>query len=178
MNQALRIALAVTLLLPLALDPLAAQESNTATSFGGVRSFGQADYSWRIRALGGRSITLSDFKGRVLFINLWASWCTPCVRELKSIERLKQRLAGTKVEFLIIAAEGERSVEQFLRRYPYDLPIYLEEQRAPAAFGLRGLPSSWVIDQNGQIVLVRYGEAVWDRDAIEQFLRALAIRQP
>lgn len=136
--------------------------------------YGRADYDWSIRPLEGEPTKLGAFRGRVLFINLWASWCTPCIREMASIERLRDRLAGAEVDFLIVAAEGERPVRRFLRRYGYDLPIYLEEEPIPTAFGLRGLPTSWVIDPEGRIVLLRHGEAVWDTDEVEAFLRALA----
>ena len=141
---------------------------------GDFEVYGQADYDWTIRPLEGGEIELEAFRGKVLFINLWASWCTPCIREMETIEGLKERLADTDVEFLIVAAEGERPVRRHLRRYSYDLPIYLEVDRMPASFGLRGLPTSWVVDREGRIVLLRHGEAVWDTDEVEAFVRAVA----
>jgi thiol-disulfide isomerase/thioredoxin len=138
-------------------------------------SYGVADFTWRIRALDGEPTTLERFRGEVLFINVWASWCAPCVRELASIERLKARLGDTGVQFLIVAAERERPVRRFLRRYRYDLPFYLEESRMPPAFGLRGLPTSWLVDREGRIVLLRHGEAVWDTDEVEAFVRTVAL---
>lgn len=144
------------------------------TDDGSLVTFGDADYAWTIRPLDGSPTTLEPFHGEVLFINLWASWCPPCVRELGSIERLQERLADADVRFLIVAAEGERPVRRFLRRYGYDLPFYLEISRMPGSFGLRGLPTSWVIDRDGRIVLVRHGEAVWDTDEVEAFLRRVA----
>jgi thiol-disulfide isomerase/thioredoxin len=141
-----------------------------------LETYGVADYSWRIRALDGETTTLERFRGEVLFINVWASWCAPCVRELASIERLKARLGDSGVRFLIVAAERERPVRRFLRRYRYDLPFYLEEARMPPAFGLRGLPTSWVVDRDGRIVLLRHGEAVWDTDEVEAFVRAMVHR--
>lgn len=156
-------------------NPVAAQEGSAAAS--NLEVYGQADYDWRVRPLEGEPTRLEAFRGRVLFINLWASWCTPCIREMASIERLRDRLADAEVDFLIVAAEGERPVRRFLRRYRYDLPIYLEEEPIPSAFGLRGLPTSWIVDAEGRIVLLRHGEAVWDTDEVEAFLRALAARQ-
>lgn len=146
--------------------PAGAQEAD-------LEVYGEADFDWRIRPLDGASTTLESFRGRVLFINLWASWCKPCVREMASIEGLRGRVADTDVEFLVVAAEGERPVRRFLRRYSYDLPIYLEEQRIPPAFGLIGLPTTWVVDREGRVVLLRHGEAVWDTDEVEAFLRSL-----
>ncbi|MDE2974609.1 MAG: TlpA disulfide reductase family protein [Gemmatimonadota bacterium] len=138
--------------------------------------YGHADYGWTIRPLGGDPVELEAFRGDVLFINLWASWCMPCVREMETIERLGARLADTEVRLLIVAAEGERAVRRHLRRHPYDLSIYLEAGRIPPAFGLRGLPTSWIVDRQGRIVVLRHGAAVWDTDQVERLLRALLLR--
>lgn len=137
---------------------------------------GHADFRWTIRPLDGEPMALEAFRGRVLFINVWASWCAPCVRELQSIEGLRHRLADTDIAFLLVAAEGEVPVRRFLRRHRYDLPFFLEEARVPAAFGLRGLPTTWVVDREGRIVLRHHGEAVWDTDRVEGALRSLAER--
>lgn len=138
-----------------------------------LRTWGQAEFDWRIRPLEGEPMTLAEFRGKTLFINLWATWCTPCVRELASIERLRDRLDDTAVVFLAIAPQGEGPVERFVRAHGYDLPFYLEIQRTPPVFGARGLPTTWVVDPRGRIVLLRHGEAVWDTPEIEAFLRRI-----
>ena len=139
----------------------------------GLTVHGLADYDWTIRPLDGDPVELEGFRGSVLFINLWASWCTPCIREMETIARLGTRLADTDVRFLIVAAEGERAVRRHLRRYSHNLPIYLEVDPMPAAFGLRGLPTSWIVDREGQILVLRHGEAVWDTNEVERFMRSL-----
>ena len=166
-----RLAVMLALAL-LAATPVAAQQVGE----DGLVTYGEADYDWTIRPLDGEPIELEALRGKVLFINLWASWCTPCIREMETIERLRERLSDTEVEFLIVAAEGERPVRRHLRRYPYDLPIYLEVDRIPPAFGLRGLPTSWLVDRVGRIVLLRHGEAMWDTDEVEAFVREIARR--
>ena len=176
----------LTSLAALALFLLAGQSralsGQTRTMAGGVANggagdgltvYGHADYDWTIRPLDGEPIDLEAFRGDVLMINLWASWCTPCIREMETIERLGERLADTDVTFLIVAAEGERAVRRHLRRHSYDLPIYLEVDPIPAAFGLRGLPTSWIVDRQGRILVRRHGEAVWDTDEVERFARSL-----
>ena len=144
------------------------------TTAGGPTVYGHADYDWTIRPLSGDPVELDAFRGEILFINLWASWCTPCIREMETIESLKARLADTDVRFLIVAAEGEGPVRRHLRRYAYDLPIYLEVDRVPDAFGLRGLPTSWLVDRQGRILILRHGEADWDTDEVEAFVRGVA----
>lgn len=164
-------------------DPVAARaqagptREPVASGSDDLHVYGHADWNWRIRGLGeDEPVRLDAFRGRVLFINLWASWCIPCVREMGSIERLRERLEDTGIVFLAVAADREAAVRRFLRRHGHALPVYLEETRIPASFGLRGLPTTWVVDGAGRIVLLRHGEAVWDTDEVEAFLRSLAER--
>lgn len=138
-----------------------------------------ADYGWSIRPVGGEETSLERFRGEVLFINLWASWCRPCVAELASIERLRESLADVpEVRFLMISPESERGVRRFLRRRSFDLPFYTEAQRMPGAYGLRALPTTFVVDRAGRLVLVHRGAADWDTDRVRNAIRALAGRPP
>ncbi|MYB07980.1 MAG: TlpA family protein disulfide reductase [Gemmatimonadetes bacterium] len=169
-----RTALAAILVAP-GYAPAAAQRAtvDNLPAENGLAIHGHADYDWTIRPLDGEPVELAAFRGSVLFINLWASWCTPCIREMETIERLGERLSDTDVSFLIVAAEGERAVRRHLRLHSHDLPIYLEIDPMPAAFALRGLPTSWIVDREGQILVLRHGEAVWDTDEVERFMRSL-----
>lgn len=136
-----------------------------------------AAFRWAVRPVGGEEVRLERFRGEVLFINLWASWCRPCVAELRSIERLRESLEGVEgVRFVMVSPEGERSVLRFLGRHPYRLPFYTEAQRMPPAFGLRALPTTFVIDRRGRLVLVHRGAADWDTDRVRELLVGLARR--
>lgn len=135
---------------------------------------GRADYGWTLRTLAGEPIELEALRGRVLFINMWASWCAPCVAEMAGIERLKDSLAGSGVEFLLVSPEDPAPVERFLKRYGYDLPIFLEVDKMPEAYDLRALPTTYVVDRAGNIVLRHRGATDWDRDVVRAFLLSLA----
>lgn len=139
----------------------------------GLVVHGRADYDWTLRRLGGEPVELAAYQGRVLFINMWASWCAPCVAEMAGIERLRGSLRDTEVEFLLISPEDPEPVERFVKRYGYDLPILLEVDRMPEAFGLEALPTTFVVDRAGNIVLAHRGAAEWDQDAVRTFLRSL-----
>ncbi len=145
---------------------------------GGAATGERVDYGWRIRPIGEMPIELGEYRGKVLFINAWASWCTPCIREMASIEQLAALLADTDVAFLLVAVERETSVRRHLRRYRLSLPVYLEEQRFPRAFGLRGIPMTWIVDREGGIALRHYGATDWATPAVEAFLRELANSPP
>jgi thiol-disulfide isomerase/thioredoxin len=137
---------------------------------------GQADYRWRIRPLGAASepFPLERLRGRVLFIHLWATWCAPCVAELATIAALRDSLRPDDVTFVLVSPEEPARVEAFLRRHRYDLPAYVEAEPIPAAYGLEALPTTFVVDRSGRIVLRHRGAADWDAAPVRAFLRYLA----
>jgi thiol-disulfide isomerase/thioredoxin len=138
-----------------------------------VEVVGEADFRWRLRALDGSPITLDAFQGQILFINMWATWCGPCVQELASIQALVESMKDSGVAFLLVSPEDPEPVRRFLRVHGYDLPVYLEAQEMPPAFGLRALPTTFVVDRQGRIVLRHRGAADWDQDPVRRFLQAL-----
>ncbi|MFN2327139.1 MAG: TlpA family protein disulfide reductase [Gemmatimonadales bacterium] len=136
---------------------------------------GVADYAWALETLDGRSFSLAEYRGEVLVINAWATWCTPCVAELASLAALREAVAGAGVRFLFVSPEDREPVRRFVRRYGYgSLPVAVEDGRMPDAFGLSALPTTWIIDRAGRIVLRHRGAADWNRPALQDFLRYLA----
>lgn len=134
----------------------------------------QADFDWTIRPLEGEPTSLESFRGRVLFIHMWATWCGPCVAEMAQIQALRASLEGTGVTFLLVSPERPKDVRAFLRRYDYDLPVFLEIQDMPRAFGLEALPSTFIVDRGGRIVFRHRGALEWNQETVRRFLRGLA----
>ena len=139
-------------------------------------SFGQADYSWPLQTLGGERLTLAAFRGRVIVMNYWATWCEPCVAELRSLAALKRAVSDTGVVFVLVAPQRRESVKQFVSRRALTLPIYLEGAPVPAVFKFEAVPTTWIIDRRGTIVLRHRGAARWDLPATIAFLEALRAR--
>ena len=135
---------------------------------------GQVDYSWTLQTVEGDTLSLERFKGNVLFINMWATWCAPCVAEMRSIAALRDSLADTDIEFLLVSPEHPRHVRHFLHRHGYHLPVLVEHERMPEAFGLEALPTTYIIDRDGRIVLKYRGATNWDTAAARELLRALS----
>jgi thiol-disulfide isomerase/thioredoxin len=135
-----------------------------------------ADYDWRLTTLDGQPVSLSDYRGEVIVINVWATWCAPCVRELESFARLSEALGDTPVNILLVSSERAEPVRRFARRYRYDLPFLLESGPMPAAFDLRALPTTYVIDREGRIMLKQRGAADWGSTAVVRYLISLTAR--
>jgi thiol-disulfide isomerase/thioredoxin len=114
----------------------------------------------------GKEMALADFKGRVLLVNFWATWCPPCVAELPSLDRLQAELGGK--DFTVLAINEDRQgaaiAAPFLEKHKIkSLAVHVDRQMALArALGVRGMPSTFLVDQTGKIVGSLAGEAKWD----------------
>jgi len=114
----------------------------------------------------GRRLTLADFRGRVLLLNFWATWCGPCVVEMPSLDRLQARLGGA--DFTVVALSQDRGgaevVGPFYRRLGLaSLGVYLDpSNRVARALGVDGLPTTFVLDRQGRTVGTLEGPAEWD----------------
>ena len=114
----------------------------------------------------GRPFDLSSFRGRVVLLNLWATWCGPCVREMPALDRLQAELggAGFAVVALSLDRKGREVVEPFFGRLGLDhLDMYFASARATVALGARGLPTTFLIDHRGRLVGSLMGPAEWIR---------------
>lgn len=107
----------------------------------------------------------ADFHGKPVIVNLWATWCQPCLREMPSLERLQEKLAG-KLTIAAISQDrgGEKAVTPFLAKLGLEqVKIYLDpKSEVGKAFGVRGLPTSIVLDAEGREAGRVEGGAEWD----------------
>jgi thiol-disulfide isomerase/thioredoxin len=123
----------------------------------------------------GMPSNLAAFRGKVVLLNYWATWCAPCIEEMPSLERLHARLGGA--DFTVIAVSVDRQgleiVQPFLERIGLkQLPIYLDRSGASMrAFGIRGLPTTMIIDREGNEVGRLEGMADWQSPAAEALIR-------
>jgi thiol-disulfide isomerase/thioredoxin len=123
----------------------------------------------------GKTLTLADFRGRVVLLNLWATWCGPCVEEMPALDRLQARLGGP--DFAVVALsvdrQGRSLVEPFLARLGVkNLAMYLDSGNAAMrALKIRGLPTTVLFDRDGREIGRLEGAAAWDSAAAETFIR-------
>ncbi|MFB3149704.1 MAG: TlpA disulfide reductase family protein [Alphaproteobacteria bacterium] len=130
-------------------------------------------------ALDGTPVRLADFKGRVVLVNFWATWCPPCIREMPSLDRLQAALEDRGLAVLAVSIDrgGAKVIRPFAERLGLErLGLYHDSKAALfKAFGVTGLPTTFLIDRRGQIVGAYPGPAEWDgpeaRALIEHYLR-------
>ncbi len=123
----------------------------------------------------GKKLTLADFRGKVVLLNFWATWCVPCVEEMPSLDKLQSKLGGGR--FTVVAISVDRQglgiVQPFLAKTQIkSLDTYLDPPGASMrAFGVRGLPTTMIIDQDGREAGRIEGMARWDTADAEALIR-------
>jgi len=121
-----------------------------------------------LRELDGRGHRLADYRGKVVLVNFWATWCVPCRDEMPSIQHLKEKLAGRP--FVVLAVnldEPEARVRKFLSQMTVDFTVLLDpEKKVARAWDARILPASFIIGPDGRIRYSLVGELDWGHELV------------
>ena len=130
--------------------------------------------------LEGRSVDLRNFRGRVVVVNFWATWCDPCKDEMPSLQRLRSRLAGRPFEILAVNyGEFPQKIGQFLAREKIELPVLLDTQKDTAAqWKVGGLPMTFIVDAKGRVRLWVFGERDWSGEETVRIIEKLLAEAP
>ena len=127
---------------------------------------GQIAPDFELPRLDGAPVALSQQRGRVVFVNFWATWCPPCRKEAPSLERLYERLREDGFEVLAVSIDAlgqEAAVEAFRREFGLRFPILLDpSQDAHRSFGVTGVPETYLIDAQGRLAERFIGPRDWD----------------
>lgn len=129
---------------------------------------GQAPDFTATNLVTGDTVTLADYRGEVVLLNVWATWCAPCRVEMPSIERLHEKLGpeGLKVVAVSVDAGDPRMITEFARQLNLSFNILHDEsQHIEVAYQTTGLPETFVIDRQGKIVHWQIGPGEWDSPA-------------
>ena len=129
-----------------------------------------------LRDLDGNRHRLSDYRGRVVIVNFWATWCPPCRAEMPSMQRAWERLRKEGIVMLgIDVGEDEDTVFQFTADYPVEFPLLLDQDSSVIGrWPVRGLPTTFVVDPQGRLAYRAIGGREWDDPALLEQVRALA----
>ena len=129
-----------------------------------------------VYGLDGDTLSLADLRGKVVFLNFWATWCPPCRREMPSMEKLWKALSDLE-GFTIVAVdvkESAQKVRRFAESQGYTFPIYLDPRgNAARSYRVRGIPTTFILNPQGQVIGGFVGGRVWDKPEVIEGFRAL-----
>ena len=114
--------------------------------------------------LNDRKVRISDFKGKIVFLNFWTTWCTPCKIEMPAMEKLNAKLKDK--DFAMVAVDLEEPVSRvkdFVKRYKLSFTILLDSKgEVGRLFGIRSIPTTYILDMDGGIIGMVLGPREWD----------------
>ena len=123
----------------------------------------------------GKTHRLSDYRGEVVIINFWATWCPPCREEMPSMARATALIEDDGIRMLAVnVGENEDTIFQFTANYPVSFPLLMDlDSQVTEAWPIRGLSTTFVVDPEGRIAFRAIGGREWDEDEILAPVRAL-----
>jgi thiol-disulfide isomerase/thioredoxin len=136
------------------------------------------DYEVVATGLDGEAIHFEQFRNRVTVINLWATWCAPCIAEMPSLFRLQGKVEEYDVAFTFLSQEDQETVRKFITKRGWSGPFHVASGEIPECFQTGAIPATFVVDRGGRIALRHFGAARWDDDSVVAFLRDPAAAPP
>jgi peroxiredoxin len=135
--------------------------------------------NFTLPGLDGKMISLSDYRGHVVLVNIWATWCPPCVGEMPSMEELYRALKGENFEILAVSIDalGKEAVAPFMKKYNLSFPALMDpDGTIKTLFQTTGVPESFIINKQGILVEKIIGPRNWAAPAAVRYLRDLIRR--
>lgn len=157
--------------MPAAAAPTAEAEASPYTS-GSSDKVG-ADF--RMVGLDGNAVPFESLQGKVIFLNIWATWCPPCIAEMPNIQRLFEKVGSDDIAFVMLSVDegGMGKVQKFIQRKGFTFPVYQPDGPLPPAFQSPSIPTTFIISPEGQIVARQEGMAEYDTQEVREFLQSL-----
>ncbi|TAE84773.1 MAG: TlpA family protein disulfide reductase [Bacteroidetes bacterium] len=127
---------------------------------------------FKVKDANGKIVNIKDFKGKMVFVNLWATWCGPCRREMPSIESLYKKLEGKNVSFVMLSLDDDfTKALNYNKSAKFTFPMYYPAANLPQLFNVDGIPATFIFNKKGELVKNIQGSINYDT---EEFLNLLS----
>lgn len=155
-----------------------AQKAKVTSDESIKQAVAEAPYDFIVEAGSGEKISLASLKGKVVFINFWATWCPPCRAEMPTINTLYNKLKEEEdVVFLMVdMEESYAKAKKFMEDMKLDLPVHMMASQIPSGFFSGALPTTVILDEQGNIALRHEGATDFSNPKVEEFIRTLMVK--
>jgi thiol-disulfide isomerase/thioredoxin len=134
-----------------------------------------ASYDLSLETIDGQPVHMESFRGRTIFLNLWATWCAPCLAEMPYIQKLYEDVGDEGIEFVAIATDDDFELaRRFIEDKGYTFPVYRVVGSMPPLYRSPTLPTTWVISPEGKLATVHAGMANYNTKGFKRFIRSLS----
>jgi thiol-disulfide isomerase/thioredoxin len=134
------------------------------------------NYNFSVKDLQGNTIKVNEFKGKTVFLNLWATWCGPCRMEMPSIEQLYRQVDKEKIVFIILSVDRPQDfhkIKGYISEKEFTFPVYTPADFLPAQLQVKSIPSTFIISPDGRIVSNEVGATNFDTPEFKTFLEKI-----
>lgn len=129
---------------------------------------------WTLQDIQGNVVLFSELNKKPVFVNVWATWCPPCIAELPGIQEIANEYKN-EVNFILVTNENVETVNTFLEKHHYeDLPVYFSSE-IPMEFSSNSIPATFIVSRDGRIVVNKKGAARWNTGTTKNLLDELII---
>lgn len=136
-----------------------------------------ADFDFLLQDVEGKTVSFESFKGKTVFMNLWATWCPPCIAEMPDINNLYNSANSDNVIFVMISLDDEfAKAKTFVEKKGFGFPIYALGSRLPEVYSSNAIPTTYVIAPDGKIVVTQQGMAKYNTDKFKKLLSDLSAK--
>ena len=134
------------------------------------------DFKFTLRSATGERVPFEKYKGKVVFLNLWATWCGPCRAEMPTIQSLYEKVDTASVKFVILSIDrdsDEAKVGKFINQFKYTFPVYRPSGSLTSQLDIPYIPTTFIINKEGKIVGKEVGGTNFDTAKFRKFLLSL-----
>ena len=137
------------------------------------------DYNFSIKDLDGNKIPFEQFKGKVVFLNMWATWCGPCRAEMPSIQSLYEKIKSDSIAFVMLSWDRDSDkpkIEKYIEKNSYTFPVYQRSIYLPDYLEVPSIPTTFIISKDGKVIQKEVGVRNYDSKKMIQYLKAEAAK--
>ena len=137
-----------------------------------VTDSSKMDYNFKLIDMESNIIPVENFKGKVIFLNEWATWCAPCIAEMPGIQNLYDEMKGNEnIVFIMLTSDSDKKkIDKFINKKGYSFPVYGAASALPDVLRSPSIPTTFVISKTGEIVSKNVGMAKYDTEDFKNFL--------
>ena len=121
-------------------------------------------YQWQLLDGSGKSVSLEEYKGKIILVNFWATWCPPCIAEMPSMNKLYADYQD-KIVFLFVTTDSFEKANAFLVKENLQLPVFQSVSNPPLEMESSTIPATYIIDQHKNVIVAKIGPADWNSDS-------------
>jgi thiol-disulfide isomerase/thioredoxin len=134
------------------------------------------DYNMTLKDLKGNPLKVDQLKGKVIFLNLWATWCGPCRVEMPSIQNLYNKVDHDKIVFVMLSLDVDKNqpkVVNYIKDKDFTFPVYMSAGQLTQQLDVPSIPTTFIIGKDGKIKSKKVGASNYDTDKFKKFLEGL-----